>query len=321
MYSRIIQCPRQSVNQASFFSPKYYSVKTLPSLQKTILLSGPGNKAFNNKTILKLENALIKQSIGPVIRIGDGESGLTENDFDSLLHEISNNKMRIILFLMAHGTIDRASGDHMLYLKSNDIPTTSIDFMESISTSLQRKAIEVFSTACHGGALNPYVGTVLPKGSTYVSLSPANQPTSGSDVNRLIDFLTHNCKVQGNLTAEKILISYLTKALKNRVPPFITSSEISSNLHNDFLNHIGVKFSETEKELIYRTLGDQTNNEKLNHLMCLIERANDEPSICAIDYGLALAICYAASGKVSLEYIEGISKPNENRVSDYIKWR
>lgn len=301
MLSNSIERYRQSTIHARFFTLKTYSTK-LPLPQKTILLSGPGMRAFNNEKILKLEKALIKHNVGPIVRIGDGETCLTDNDLHLLLHEISNNKMRIMLFIMAHGTINTETSSHMLYLKNKDMLTPSVNFMEAISAKLAGKAIDIFSTACYSGVLNSHAEKILPQGSTYVSLSPPNQPSCSSDVNRLINVLASNNKVKENLTAKKLLFAYLTNALENRVPPLITSSKITSNLRSDFLNHIGEKFSESEKELIYKTFGNQTNNVKLNRLINLIEMTNTEYAIKTTDYGLALAICHAASGKMSLEH-------------------
>lgn len=292
----------KSTFPTAFFSsmPHPQNVIRIPS--KTILLAGPGGCAFDKKTVIQAEQALTKHNVKSIIRIGNGERVLTDGDINLLLDEIASSQEHTLMIIMAHGEINATNYHHTLDLMGSNKPTKTIDLLSSISKKLSQKSIDIFSLACHGGAINPDAEELLPPGSTYVALAASALTVSGNDMKRLIETLISECLSKGNVTAEKLLVTYLTKALQQRVPPSITSLNSTVNLHKKFLGHLGVKFSETEQDLIYKCLSLYVNKEKISSLIKIIENATDQYAVNVETYGLALAVCHAASGQMTLEY-------------------
>src|SRR5207237_7290744 len=95
---------------------------------------------------------------------------------------------------------------------------------------------------------------------------------------------------------KQLTILYLTKALQNRYSPLISTRNSSIPLHDKFVSHLGVKFSASEKQLIYNQLEPLVSKAELDSLIIRIENARNDFAIGAKDFGLSLAICHAASG-------------------------
>lgn len=262
------------------------------SQRKIIILAGPGGTAFKKKTIQDINDAL-KTDNNNVICVGDGESDLTDNEMDAFFKEISPGNIKITVFLQCHGEILNTA--HMLCLaKSKSIK--SEEFFLRLAAKLAGKPIDIFSTACYGNHAKSSAQSILPAGSSYVGLS--DEVTSGTDVERFVVALikSHHLKIERS--AEQLLMFYLTNALSERYCPTVYSDKSKKYLREKFSAHLGKNFSESESGLIYKHLNSFVDENRLRHVMTKIESAKDDSSIGAAEYGVALAICHAASGDI-----------------------
>ena len=187
-------------------------------MRQVILLAGPGAMAFNKQDV-KLEETALKKHCANVVRIGDGKENLTESHIEALLSAI-DPKLDITLIIRAHGAVKEAATGHLideshfLILGENFFKTAKELFIQ-LAKKLHGRPIDIFSTACYSGDMHEPSSRLLPTGSTYTALAPATLMTCGADVDRLFEQL--NLEIEFNITAENLLLLYLTSSLKNRI--------------------------------------------------------------------------------------------------------
>lgn len=264
-----------------------------------ILLAGPGGFAFNKDFILKMQNALKSENTA-VVRIGDGESDLTETEIAFFFNEISNIDTNITLFLQCHGEMH--FGEHVIFL--NKTPIKSKMFFSDLSSNLSGKPIDIFSTACYG-SMAAFLQNQLPKGSTYAALS--KEVVSGMMIKNLITHLEENFHSKIDRTAEALLMLCLSNAFKIRSQPaFVVSGNNMSDINAKLNIHLKHKFSQSELSLIEENLNFLAPIDKLQIVITEIENSEYIP---AKNLGLALAICHAASGS--------IQKPLDHEINSF----
>jgi hypothetical protein len=259
-----------------------------------IILAGPGGDAFNRENILKAEEGFKKVGLKTSV-IGDGKVALAATVIDDrLLPQVASSDGQTMLFIMAHGDIDKR-GNHVINLTGEYTLKISelFDKLKKIG-----KPVDIFSTACHGGEAHLYAQSKLPSGSTYVSLAPTQEPVSGFDVDRLIAVMGSGKVINSSLTAEQLAMLYLTKALQNRIIPSISTPNSSHDLNSKLVSHLGIKFTDLEKASIYDSLQPLVEKSVLDKMITRIESASSDWDISAVVFGLSLAICHAASGKM-----------------------
>ena len=113
-----------------------------------------------------------------------------------------------------------------------------------------------------------------------------------------------------DLTAENLLLVYLTRThyrstilgldactrIANQ--PAITSPNTTLDLTEKLNNHFGKPFSEEESDLVMTHLSKFVETERLKNIMSMIETGSDVSQLNQLDYGVAQAICHAASGEI-----------------------
>lgn len=266
-----------------------------------IILAGPGGEAYDNELVVRTKEVFEKQkSISCVTVIGDGEKNLCENDMNNLMSIVATDQS-VLLIVMAHGVMkDR---NHFHNLKGNDDLTSSSEFLKLIAKNIEGRQINIFSIACHGGAVNRHAKLLLPPKSVYVSLSPESDVASCYDFEMLIRVMSDDSNNSIHST-EDLLTLYLTKALATRTSPVVTcDGNTLMSLQTLFLTCLGKRFSIEEKEVIYADLGSFVDREKISKTIHKIESARHEFSITAKYYGLALAICRSAD-KFMYKYLQ-----------------
>lgn len=260
-------------------------------MKEIVLLAGPGGYAFNSDNV-KAANSALKNQSDQVTVFGDGEKSLSDSDLEKFFQYIEKSNTEITLIIMAHGHL--VSTKHYLKLSDKNSISTR-DFLIRLSDSLNNRAIDILSLSCYGGAASSEANDTLPQGSTYIALSKYNESLSGSDIDRLWNILSYS-NLNGTITAEALLLMYLTSALENRTTPAIFSTEINrTDISSVLTNKLKSTFSLEEQTKIIRYLSRFTaDEEKIIKVLKKINDNHSEYSITARDYGMALAICFVA---------------------------
>jgi hypothetical protein len=208
---------------------------------------------------------------------------------------ILKNGNPLTVFVDAHGEVQ--DGKHVLYLGDANKPVRSRDFFESIARGSDGKPVDVFLTACYGGAALNDVNC-LPKGSSIAVLAPSGDGVKINDINRFSPMMSSSSLVHAeNFSASKLLNTYLCKSLKNRIAPmFATSGGAVLYLQARFQSQLGRGFSKTEYERSHAQLDTLLGSESVDALISTIASAkHDQDGINATNYGPALAIMKASS--------------------------
>ncbi len=281
--------------------------------RRVIALIGPGKSSWKKQIVTELVCALLNQG-ADVVCCGDGVNPLSESGLEEALNWINKpnetqEALDVTLFILAHGE-GYSDQQHTVNLKGDDCLTNSAELFTEIAKRLSaNQSIDIISAACYGDAM---IGSAfLPKGSTYVSLAPKQGETDVDNVEEMIRHLKYpNVARYGRcesiipkncLSAEEMLIVYLI-GLRDYAAPSINSTKISIDLKECLKKHTGVKFEVTEIEHIHNNLSRWIPINDLNRLIKIIE--SEQLFINEDIYGLALAICYAATGKMTLKFDE-----------------
>jgi hypothetical protein len=282
--------------------------------RRVIALIGPGKPSWNKQIVTDLVHALLNQG-ADVVCCGDGVNPLSESELEETLNWINKpdetqEVFDVTLFIIAHGK-GYSDQQHTVNLKGDDCLTNSADlFTEITKRLLTNQSIDIISAACYGDAM---IGSsFLPKGSIYISLAPKQGETDVDDVEKMIRRLKYpnvvnygqHCKLiipKNCLSAEAMLVVYLI-GLHVYAAPSISSAKISIDLKECLKKHTGVKFEIAEIEYIHSNLSHWLPINDLDRLIKTIE--SERLSINEDIYGLALAICYAATGKMTLKFNE-----------------
>jgi hypothetical protein len=192
----------------------------------------------------------------------------------------------------------------------DDNPITTSAFFVNISSILIDRKIDIFSTACYGGLLHSKALDILPKGSTYVSLAPANEPVTGYNIDPFWDYLIKN--KLSCVSAESMLITYLMTSLKNRYLPTLSTPKTTKDLDFLLTSCCKKKFSPQDRDYVVQQLSVFVENPNiLNELMTKIENAYSASNFGIAEYGLALSICFAASGNMVLDIKKSKDHPKK----------
>jgi hypothetical protein len=262
-------------------------------MRTVILLAGPGKPAFGIKNVLSAEQALKNQG-ADLLRIGDGERDLTDTDVSDMLEAISKAKGDVTLVLMAHGN---KAGE--LYLQGEHSKST-VKLFQDIANILKHRKIDIFSTACYGGLLQEVALQILPENSVYVSLSPANTVITGFNIDPFWDYLSkHKLSC---LSAESMLVAYLLSSMKNRYLPTLATPKFTGDLDATLTRRCKTIFSIVDRGYIKSTLSVFLEDPRvLDTIMDKIETSRSSDNFGIAQYGLALAISYAASRNMTLD--------------------
>lgn len=281
------------------FTPKE---ATYSNPEQVILLAGPGARAYNKELVVQAEQALTIQGRKSIVTIGDGEKNLSTDDMEYFFNTISASKEHLLLVILGHGYIEPGLG-HSFNLMGWNRAVYSANFLRSITLRHAHAPLDVFTTTCYAGKLAPYAKSFLPEHSSYVALSP--DIVSSCAVKRLMQDVSNQSEINSHISIEKLLLTYLTKSLKSRFTPLVTTRHsASAMLHGKLVSHVGQPFTDNEKQLVMTHLEGFVSTRKVSLIMRAIENAKSEAEISPECYGTALAICHAASG--DLDY--GLNK-------------
>jgi len=167
-------------------------------------------------------------------------------------------------------------------------------------TRTAKKTLFIFSTACYGGLLRESALKVLPKNSVYVALSPANSGITGGNIDPFWKYLIK--RKLSCLSAESLLISYLLSSVKNRYAPTLSKLTFSEDLDETLTKRCGRPFSVEDRNYIKATFSVFLQEpDSLDLIMNKIECSRQAFDFWVAEYGLAMGISYAVSGKMALD--------------------
>ena len=114
----------------------------------------------------------------------------------------------------------------------NDTEFSSKELYGMIGKKIKNRDVELFVTACKGGASLEDRG-LLPENTKIVTLSKQSESTYGSQVENLSEAVS---SINGELTAMGLLKTYLAKCVKNRgATPQFAISDHQSIVDFDYL--------------------------------------------------------------------------------------
>jgi hypothetical protein len=90
--------------------------------RRVIILAGPGGTAFNNETVVQMQNAFEKHGATTQV-IGDGQSNITVEDIKIALKSKSNADTPITVVVLMHG--DQKNGEHRVLMREEKGGTLS----------------------------------------------------------------------------------------------------------------------------------------------------------------------------------------------------
>jgi hypothetical protein len=260
-----------------------------------VLVACQGGTAFDPTHVDQARQAL-EQFGSSVSVVGDGVKPVGKMDIVSAISNANRNDSPTTVFIMAHGFVN--DGKHVLMLdQKQGLPTENLfDLISSVSKG---KPVDVFMTACHGGAAVPSVDR-LPTGSALVALAPGSETVAGSDVDRMVAGLQAiGSNAGGDVSASRLLDVYLGVGLKNRIAPVMAvSGEGVHDLPREFEARVGTVFSGTEKANAHQRLDDIIGSDRVDAVMGRVTSATSEWDVYAADFGPALAISGAAQAKL-----------------------
>jgi len=243
--------------------------------------------------------------------IGNGELSLTQQELDQFFEVLSDTSEPLTVILNAHGTphlSPTSSYDRHLMTLKEGAPIASLDFFKKIAAVRQDKPIDIFSCSCFGGLMQPFVKHILPTGSVYVSLN--SDPSKVSFITALLEWMGAD-NASFPTCAEELLLILSTKMSHSRYGMHyfqdvsISSSGFSLNLQDNVVAHLNVQFSSVEMERINKQMGCFVEKETLEKIKGKIEKSpviidfRSQSHFNEYEYGLALAICYAAKRDLS----------------------
>jgi len=262
-----------------------------------LVLAGHGGKAFGDKETADIVSGF--ESCGAnVSSIKHDHNEQTLKDVEKSVRSMLENGKPLTVWVQAHGSVE--DRNHVLHLGETEKALRSRDLFESIARGSDGRPVDVFLTACHGGAALNDVGC-LPKGSSIAVLAPPDETVSGSDVDRFSPSMSNVCRDilsesnlvhAENLSARKLLDVYLSKSLKNRIAPmFATSGSDIINLDSNFRNQVGKQFTSDQYKQSHGELDRILGPKQVDDIMQKITSAKHESDgIYAADYGPALAV-------------------------------
>ncbi len=277
--------------------------KSLIDLKKT---ASRTNSDFDKTQVIILsdEHYPIKKNISKAERgfmnFGLKTISLT-NDFNfsnkltELMHSFPG---KTLLFIMTQGYANhfRNKESQALDLYGDYIKSMQDHYNQILQLLYHLKKIEIpvsiFITKCDE-KISKQASNLLPFGSIYINLR-ANSVL----IHELMQMISITKLKNQTLTAEALLILYLTKVLDYKNPPEIRTENFTLNFNSLLSDRLGGNFSISQKICIYQTLQSLVELSSLDKIIAKIETTQNEEDILPADYGLALAICYIASGKM-----------------------
>lgn len=251
-----------------------------------IILAGP-----RTQPIKTAANQMCRRSGLETVQIGDGNKPLRYEDVDiRLLSHIASSSAHSLLFILAHGGM--AGNQHVIELFNNEVTGIS-DFFSTINKA--RNPVNVISIACKSADAVVDMKASLPNGSSYIGLSNRFEYTYAHNVIYAMDRVTDNFS-----NSEQLLLSFLSQpGLESSSPClglFSNANNLIISLERELSNRIGKKFTDKEKHVIYRDLGDLIPKLILDMFIDKIEKAKTLTVDLMIpfpgNYGRMLAIAY-----------------------------
>lgn len=300
----------------SIFSGNSMSADTAEASRQVMVLAGPdlfgGNRLLGKwlkPFMLRFRVALEHKHV-PIQYFGDKIDPLPSTEISNFLESIRQSDKKITLIISAHG--GEFFGHHNVRLGTNQMSTTEL--LRNIANQLEGKPIDIIFTSCYGGVVTEQARNILPPGSTLFAMN--SHPVYLHQLEDMLETIRENDHLI-SITAENVMMTYLAtvpmpsefsqvgvvnqalslEPILNR--PSISSPLSTRSLHDKLISHLGYEFTDSEVALIRRHLCTLVDEIKLNTVMDLIVESNSFDNKAFGDhYGLALAICHAASGEI-----------------------
>jgi hypothetical protein len=248
-----------------------------------VLISMPN--AFFGKVFTDLTEGTFTSVGAKTVVIGNGSDPLSLKEIKESLEkpDIINDHTTIVM--MAHGDI--INGKFVFYNDGYNTMDGDI-FYKTVAHAARGNPVDLVVLPCHSGSGLPSANA-LPKGSTVVTMSSANETTSQFDVVSMLRNMEDNPKVSGTLTARDFYNAYTVIAETKNTPNFRIVGEGYKDVRQTLDQHIGNPFSNNEREQVYRSVQGVMSAKEADKVMNEIEKAK---SIKAVQdrYGSALAI-------------------------------
>lgn len=260
---------------------------------------GPLNSTLHYTYINAIRDTLAETDDGIILAVNNGKRITSGSIVDiQLLEEYISlyHDSMLTLVVIAHGNNEDG---HLMLGLTGDSSSSAEEIFERISNLLGDKPIDIFNVACRGGAFHKISLKILPPGSTYVSLSDANEATSVDDVDSMFNYIRKKESPKNCINAHCLLLSYLAghhefkPYLSLYSNPLIATHDFSIPLIAVLRYQLGRTFSKTEKNKIVKYLKSFFTLDTINKTISAIEGATDGISGKELERNsVALAIAY-----------------------------
>jgi hypothetical protein len=280
-----------------------------PACNTIIHLVGPGGSAFDSKLVSSSVQAF-RNAGANVFEIGDGTKAISSNYLAGALKDIQESSVGpVSIYVKAHG---HQQHNDLEIVLDPDNKITSSKLFSSVPDIFEDRTTDFFLTCCHGAGAISHTNK-LAKGSTVAAITLHDETASGSDVERFVTEIEKSSGKISDFSTTSLLDIYLGRALKNRFHPVVAvSGKGVYDLRSKFLDMIGTKFSDEEKDLIHQKLDKVIGANQIDLLMETISKSKDEWGIDASNYGSALIITFASGRNMA----ESAEKPTAIKMTN-----
>lgn len=245
-----------------------------------LVFSAPGSKAFGPELSASMKSNIEASGRQCNVFYHDGPGSARGDVIAPLMDALKNDRSsRPSLLIASHGNV--TNGRHHINLNGQDTPTS--EFFDRVSANA-RGPVDIFLTACYGGAALADAGR-LPPGSSVAVIAPGTEDVSTCGVEALVA----NMGKSQSLDAKHVLLTYCT-TLVNREPPSLWQGGRTYSLDSMMEARVGRPFREEEKQQAKEKLRGLLPSSRIDEVIGKIEAARDGWSIDAVDYGVALAV-------------------------------
>jgi hypothetical protein len=245
-----------------------------------LVFSAPGGSAFGSALSASMKSNIEASGRQCNVFLHDGPDSTSGDTLAPFMDALKNDSSsRPSLLIASHG--DVKGGQHHINLDGQYTPTS--EFFDRISANA-RGPVDIFLTACHGGAALTDAKH-LPPGSSVAVIAPGTETVSS----RGVEALAANVGKSQSLDAKHVLLTYCT-TLVNRFPPSLWQGGKTYSLDSMMKARLGRPFREEEKQQAKEKLRGLLSPQRIDELVGKMESARDEWSIYAVDYGPALAV-------------------------------
>ena len=267
----------------------YVKIKD-PNLPTLILISGPGETAWNYSLLKFFEDIIEQNQSMNLVIIGDGEREIELEDIEYTIVSsvVTKIKGEVLLYINTHGnTYDNKY--HHIFLNDEDVVFTH-SLLNMISKVFLDKELHVFLDSCHSGAIMFDYKLKLPSGSEIFSVTSANQTSSSTSTKLMLQHMNKDV----SLSYKFLVTNYLANIVKytsgkegfgNDKSPTIVRFEdgtkVEFSLEKFFINENFGEFYKQNQIVVGKNLKDLLN-----------ETVTENPNMDNTEYNLALALSY-----------------------------